>query len=80
MTETREYEPTEKLAQQIEKTFTYQAPKEDQLPRYVSIRDKFKELALLLAKNCPDSRELSAAMTLLQNANMMANASIAVNE
>lgn len=68
------------LSNRIENDFTYHPPKPDQIERYTKIRQAFKELALLLVDNCPRSRELSAAYTLLQESNMMANASIAVNE
>jgi len=74
------YTPSDRVKKQVEDSFTYQAPKEDQIPRYNTIRCQFKNLALTVIENCPESRELSAALTLLQNANMMANASIAVNE
>lgn len=64
----------------IEKAFTYHAPKGDQPERYVALREKGKELALLMAENCPTSRELSLALTNLEQAIMWANASIARNE
>lgn len=60
--------------------FTYHPPKDDQPARYVSIRDKGKELALLVEKLCPESRERSLAFTRLEEAIMWANAAIARNE
>jgi hypothetical protein len=66
--------------QQIENAFTYHAPKGDQAERYTEIRDKAKELALLLDVRCPNSREKSLALTNLEQAIMWANASIARNE
>jgi len=72
------FTPTEQ--EQIERTFTYHAPKGDQQTRYVQLREKAKELAYLIASNCPASREKSLAMTSLQQATMWANASIAINE
>ena len=74
------YHPSEKLEKQIKETFTYHPPKGDQTERYVLIRGAANTLALTWAANCPESRELSAALTLLQQANMMANAAIACNE
>lgn len=65
---------------QIENTFTYHAPKADQPERYISLRDKAKELALLIQDSCPESREKSLALTNVQQAIMWANASIAINE
>ena len=39
-----------------------------------------KQLAHLLVTNCPESRELSCALTKLEEAVMWANAAIARNE
>lgn len=64
----------------IEKNFTYHAPKEDQASRYQCIRDTAKGFAALLNSACPDSREKSLAFTKLEEAVMWANASIARNE
>ena len=65
---------------QIERIFTYHPPSGTQPNRYVSIRDKAKELAHLINKACPESREKSLALTNLQQSVQMANASIAINE
>lgn len=64
----------------IENNFTYHPPKEGQPERYEKIRAKAKELAELLASECPESRELSVAMTNLEQSVFWANASIARNE
>jgi len=68
------------MIEQIDNYFKYHAPKDDQTSRYISIRDKAKELALLIENYCPDSRERSLAMTKLEEFVMWANASIARNE
>lgn len=68
------------INEEIERNFTYHAPKNDQPARYVELRDKAKELAYLIDKLCPKSRERSAAMTQLEQAIFWANASIARNE
>lgn len=65
---------------QIEKNFTYQPPKEGQPEKYVALREKAKETALLINELCPDSREKSLAMTKLEETIMWANAAIARNE
>lgn len=65
---------------QIENRFTYHAPKTDQLPRYKEIRDTAKELALVIARTVPPSREQSLALTHLQLCTMLANSGIACNE
>lgn len=72
--------PKEKAAEQIEKAFTYHAPKGDQPTRYTELRDKAKELAVLINFHCPDSREKSLALTKLEEAVMWANSAIARNE
>ena len=64
----------------IEKNFTYHAPKRDQENRYQCIRDTAKGFAVLLNNVCPDSREKSLAFTKLEEVVMWANASIARNE
>jgi len=61
----------------IENRFTYHAPKPGQPEIYTAIRDKAKELAVMLDINCPDSREKSVALTKLEEAVMWANASVA---
>ena len=64
----------------IEKNFTYHAPKEGQPEKYRALRDTAKEFALLIDSACPDSREKSLAITKLEECIMWANASIARNE
>lgn len=60
--------------------YTYHAPKGDQQERYEDIREKARELAELIERCCPDSREKSLVHTKLEEAVMWANASIARNE
>lgn len=64
----------------IENAFTYHAPKDDQPQRYTELRDAGKTLAELMTALCPQSRELSLALTNLEQAIMWANAAIARNE
>lgn len=64
----------------IEQTFTYHKPFGTQQDRYVEIRGKAKELAEIIVKDTPVSREQSVALTHLQTAIMFANAAIAINE
>jgi len=68
------------MKEQIENNFKYHAPKGNQQERYVALRNKAKECALLIDEMCPDSREKSLSMTKLEEAIMWANASIARNE
>lgn len=65
---------------EIEKNFSYHAPKEGQPERYERIRKKAKAMALHIEDACPDSREKSLAFTKLEEAVMWANAAIARNE
>jgi hypothetical protein len=68
------------VAYDLERNFTYHAPKEDQAKRYEEIRAEAKELAMLIMVDCPDSREKSLALTKIEEGVMWANASIARNE
>lgn len=74
------YTPTPQLSEQIRKAFQYHAPLGDQPQRYVTIRDAGRTLASTLAVCCPPSRELSLALTSLEQTAMWANAAIARNE
>ena len=68
------------LKERLERDFTYHAPKGDQPERYIKIRDKAKELALLISDLTPNSREQSLAFTKLDEVVMHANSAIARNE
>jgi hypothetical protein len=66
---------------ELEKRFTYHAPKhEHQVNKYHTIRNQARKLAGTMASLAPESRELSLALTKLEEAVMWANASIARNE
>lgn len=64
----------------LEKNFKYHAPKSGQPEKYEAIRSTAKHFASILQEICPESRELSIAMTNLEQVVMWANASIARNE
>uniref|UniRef100_A0A6M3KCJ1 Acb2/Tad1 hairpin domain-containing protein n=1 Tax=viral metagenome TaxID=1070528 RepID=A0A6M3KCJ1_9ZZZZ len=74
------YELAEKQLYEMQKRFTYHAPKNGQPTRYVEIRETYLAVALGLCQNCPESRELSLALTKLEESVMWANAAIARNE
>jgi hypothetical protein len=74
------YNPTERVTDQIEEAFTYHPPHGDQTERYEKIRAMAHELAYLMVTECPESRELSLALTNLETAVMFANAAIARHE
>ena len=63
-----------------ENAFMYHPPKDGHAERYVEIRDKAKELGLMICELCPDSSEKAYAISSLREAVMWANASIACNE
>ena len=64
----------------LDNVYSYHVPKNGQTVKYVTIREKAKELASLIEEYCPDSRERSLAFTKTEEAVMWANASIARNE
>lgn len=64
----------------VENTFTYHQPKQDQPVRYEALREKARELAHLILSTTPESREQSLALTHLQETVMFANAAIAIHE
>ena len=74
------YTPTDNDIKKLETAFTYHSPKADQPERYQQIRGQARTLASLLMELCPPSRELSLALTNLEQAAMWANAAIARNE
>ena len=66
--------------ERIENNFTYHPPFGGQTERYVLMRDEAKKLAILMVNKAPESRELSVALTKLEEAVMWVNAAIARNE
>ncbi len=73
-------EKKEEQMNDIEKRYTYHAPKEGQPEKYVAIRNLAKDLAYLVDQLCPDSREKSTSLTKLDEVMMFAIAAIARNE
>ena len=63
--------------QELHTRFTHHAPNAEQIQSYGLIRGTARSFAELLVKLCPASRELSLAMTHLEQAVMWANAAIA---
>jgi hypothetical protein len=64
----------------IEKNFTYQRPTDDMVPKFTVLREKAKELAILIDENCIDCREKSLAITKVEEAIMWINAGIVRNK
>lgn len=63
----------------VQNIFTYHLPKDGQDAKYMAIRNKAKELAILIGELCPESRELAVARTNLETSVFWANAAIARN-
>lgn len=70
----------DKMVKQVDNSFTYHAPKEDQPERYVHLRDRAKALAMDILTMVPPGREQSLAITKLEEAIMWANKGIACGE
>jgi hypothetical protein len=64
----------------LKNRFTYHKPTGDQAVKYEIIRNHCLDMALILNKLCPDSRELSLALAKLEEVVMWANAAIARNK
>ena len=62
---------------EVENWFSYHSPNQDQMKKYVEIRGAAKILAYLIIQNTPASADQSAAIRLLRECVMTANAAIA---
>jgi hypothetical protein len=71
---------SERVRQQIDKSFSPAQLRADQVPRWIAVRDEMRELAKMIAENTPESREQSLALTKLEEAVMWACAAIVNNE
>jgi hypothetical protein len=80
MCNARHNELTQADIASLEQRFTYHKPFGDQPVRYEALRAKAKELAALISGLCPISREMSLALTKVEEACFWANAAIARNE
>jgi len=65
------------LLQRIENDFVYHSPKPGQPEIYQKLRDQAKSLAKTIIDSCPEGRELSTALTKLEEAVFWTNAGIA---
>lgn len=75
--QTVKIDPHGGLRMELNHRFTYHSPKTGQPERYTRIREKAKELALLIMEDTPESREQSLAFTNLEQTVFWANAAIA---
>lgn len=67
----------QKVRFELDKNFTYHAPKPGQPEIYTQLRKAMKDAAELVCHLCPASRERSVALTKLEEAMFWANASVA---
>ena len=65
--------------QTVDEAFSYHVPLKGEPERFEAIRSAAKSFAKTLLDYCPQSRERSVALTHLQEAVMMANASVVLN-
>ncbi len=71
-------EQKDAMLKRLEDDFTYHAPPDEAtVQKYQELRDKAKELAVLMVDSCPAGRSLSTALTKVEEAVMHANAGIA---
>jgi|HubBroStandDraft_6_1064221.scaffolds.fasta_scaffold00134_4 hypothetical protein len=68
-----------KRGMDINNIFTYHAPGPEHLPKYEAIRAKAKEMGQCIVDNTPVSADQTAAIRLLREAVMTANAAIALD-
>jgi len=63
----------------LSNSFTYHAPKPEQIPKYENFRKLGHELALAIYESQPPSAESTLAIRAVENAIMWANKGIACN-
>lgn len=63
----------------LEELFSYHPPNPETLPKYAAINQAAKNFAEIILQNCPSSADRSAAIRLIRDARMTANAAIALN-
>ena len=71
---------TKQVRDRIENDFIYHAPTPEKGKRHEAVRAAARSLAIVMTDLCPESRELSLALTNVEEAMMWANAAIARND
>jgi len=59
--------------------YTYQPPREDQIPKFIVVQKALLEAAKVVEENCPSCADRSHALRLLRDVRMWANAAIALD-
>lgn len=67
------------IADRLDHLFRYHAPTEATLPKYAAINAAAQEFARVVLTECPDGADQSAALRLIREARMTANASVALD-
>lgn len=65
--------------QQRDFVLTYQPPREDQIPKFVAVRNGIEAAYKAVEENCPPCADRSHTLRLLRDARMWANAAIALD-
>lgn len=68
------------VEQDLNNRFTYHPPMPNQIGKFENIRKNARWMVTLFTQMCPKSRELSLAITKIEEAVFWANAAIARNE
>lgn len=63
----------------LNELFSYHAPTPETITKYAAINQAAKNFAEVVSQNCPNGADLSAAIRLIREARMTANAAIALN-
>lgn len=71
--------PEMRPADDIRNSFGFHPGTQSVVQKYRAIRNHFEDLALYINEHCPPSRELAVALTKLEEAQMWAIKSVAVN-
>lgn len=66
--------------QELENRFGYHRPSPDAVKQHQTVRNAVLELATLIVSICPEGRELSLALTSLEEVGMRANQAIAMTQ
>jgi hypothetical protein len=74
------YPISQEQLDKVKNNFTYHAPFGNQPERYGELHKLGDHLARIMMNLCPPSRELSLALTKLEEAIMWSNSAIARNE
>lgn len=66
-------------AEILAELFRYHAPTEVTIPKFAAINQAAKNFAEIVLQNCPHGADRSAAIDLIRDARMKANAAISLN-